>query len=196
MKTTLNTAELKKLGACEDGFNTFFAAHGDRDVKLSDAFGSNGWNDAWWYLTEAWESLSKRQQDEINLLGCDWAESCLHRFEGEYPNDERPRLAIEAKRKFIAGEIDEEQLGEARSAVWSAARSAASAAESAASAAESAAASAARSAAWSAASAAASAARSAAWSAARSAASAAESAALEEMKADLLALFEKWESEQ
>ena len=80
------------------------------------------------------------------------ARLCLKNFEDVYPNDHRPRLAIEAAEAY--------QLNPSKAA-RSAARSAAWSAESAASAARSAA----------------SAARSAAWSAARSAASAAWSAA-------------------
>ena len=77
------------------------------------------------------------------------AELCLKEFEKQYPDDKRPREAIEAARAVLANDTKA-----ARSAAWSAARSAESAA---------------RSAAWSA--------ESAAWSAARSAArSAAESA--------------------
>ena len=88
------------------------------------------------------------------------AELCLREFEKLYPDDKRPRKAIDAARAVLAHDTAEN-----RSAAWSAARSAAeSAAESAARSAESAARSAE------------SAARSAAWSAAESAESAAWSA--------------------
>jgi hypothetical protein len=108
------------------------------------------------------------------------AELVLDNYEKEYPDDKRPRKAIEAAKKVLFKDTKKN-----RDAAWSAARSAArsaesaawsaaeSAAESAARSAESAAESAARSAesaAWSAAWSAESAARSAAWSAARSAA--------------------------
>ncbi len=94
------------------------------------------------------------------------AELCLKEFEKLYPDDKRPREAIEAARAVLAHDTAKN-----RSDAWSAARSAESDAWSAARSAESAAWSA-----WSARSAW-SAAESAAWSAARSAArSAAESA--------------------
>ena len=118
------------------------------------------------------------EDNVLHELSCQFAESSLSNFESVYPNDNRPRLAIEAKEKFIKGEITEEELSAADSAASSAAESAArSAAWSAESAAYSAAYSAARSAAWSAYSAAWSAAYSAASSAAESAESAAYSAA-------------------
>jgi len=172
MKTTLNAEELKKLRACKGSFDVFYAAHGEKDVKLSKALDSNGWNDAWWYLSKAWEYLTKSQQDDIQHLGCDWADSCLHYFEKKFPDDKRPRLAIEAKRNFISGNISEKELAVARSAACAAAKSVEST--------------------WSVA-------RSAAWAAAESVESArsvAESAAIEEMQSDLRALFVKWESEQ
>ena len=101
----------------------------------------------------------------LHLLACEFAEAVLPAFESAYPDDTRPRDAITAKRRWVAGRLTDEELAAARSAAVSAARSAArSAAESAAvSAARSAVESAAPSAAWSAA-------RSAAWSTAPSAA--------------------------
>lgn len=93
----------------------------------------------------------------LHELACDFAERVLVNFEKEFPEDKRPRLAIEAKRKFIKGEISNDDLTAARSAAWSAAGSAAWSAgsaawsaRSAASSARSAASPAACSAAWSA----------------------------------------------
>ena len=114
-----------------------------------------------------------KADDILHEFACQCADNTIHYFEEKFPDDKRPRLAIEARRKFKNGEISAEELTAARSAAWSAARSAAdSAVRSAArSAAESATDSAAWSAAWSAArSAAESAARSTVRSAARSAA--------------------------
>jgi len=125
---------------------------------------------------EAWQKmrlvrcLHWRQVDSV-ALAIYAAELALENFEKVFPNDLRPRQAIEAAKTWLAEPTEKNQ-----SAAWSAAESARSAARSARSAAGSAAASA-RSAAESAAASARSAARSAR-SAARSAAeSAAESAA-------------------
>ena len=171
MKTTLNSIELKELNACSSGYIIFKKAHGCSTVNLSQALESNGWDDIWWFISSAYGKFTIEQKKQIDLLGCGWAMNCLSNFEDKYPEDKRPREAIEAKIEFLKGEITEEEL----SAAWSAAESAArSAAESAA-----------WSAAWSAA-------RSATWSAARSATwSAAESA----MEKELLELFLKWESD-
>jgi hypothetical protein len=105
------------------------------------------------------------EDDILHKFSVKAAYYSLKNFEDIYPNDNRPRLAIEAKEKFIKGEISEEELLAARSAAWSAAWSAARSAESAVEAAAYSAWSSARSA------------RSAAESAVESAASAVESAA-------------------
>ena len=115
---------------------------------------------------EVWETMRVikayrwTKKDSVSLAVFA-ARLCLDNFERAYPNDKRPREAIEAAERFIkypTRSNKEAAESAARSAAWSAARSAAwSAARSAAWSAESAA--------WSAAWSAESAARSAAWSA-------------------------------
>jgi len=109
-------------------------------------------------VVKAWK-WEKKDSIALTIFS---AKLCLSNFETEYPEDKRPRLAIEAAKKYLDNPTEEN-----RSAV----QSAESAAESAESAARSAASarSAARSAAWS-----------AAWSA-RSARSAARSAAVKKI---------------
>ena len=92
----------------------------------------------------------------FRLFAADCAEYALHLFEREYPDDKRPREAIEAARRFALGEIDDAARDAAWDAAWAAARAAARDAARAA----------ARAAAWDAA-------RDAAWDAARAAARAA-----------------------
>ena len=94
----------------------------------------------------------------LHELACQFAEYSLHIFEKKYPDDKRPRLAIEAKRAWIKGEISDEELSIARDAAGDAAWAARAAAR------------AARAAAGYAAWAARDAARDAAWDAARAAA--------------------------
>ena len=114
----------------------------------------------------------KWQKKDSVALSIYASELVIENFEKMYPNDERPRKAIEAAKKYLKNPTDKNEYAEsaawsAASAVWSAERSAAWSAASAAWSAASAA-----SAAWSSAS--------AAWSAesaARSAASAVWSAA-------------------
>ena len=110
-------------------------------------------------------------EKEMHKLACKCALRCINNYEKTYPNDDRPRKAIEAKLLWIDGKITDEELSAAWSASWSAASSAASSAAWSAESAAWSAAWSAESAAWSAESAA----RSAAWSAGL----AAESAELE-----------------
>ena len=109
---------------------------------------------------EAWNERTAR------LFAADCAEQVLHLFEREHSDDKRPRLAIEAARRFANGEIDRVDLAAAWAAAWAAASDAAWAAARAAWAAWDAA----GAAAWDAASDAAWAAARAAWDAASDAA--------------------------
>ncbi len=71
--------------------------------------------------------LSER---DLRLFAADCAEHVLHLFEAKYPNDDRPRKAIDAARAFARGEISSTELTAARTAAaWAAAGTAARAAE-------------------------------------------------------------------
>ena len=52
------------------------------------------------------------------LLAADCAEHVLHFYEDKYPDDLRPRNAIDTARKFLAGEIDWQSLEKARKSAW------------------------------------------------------------------------------
>ena len=148
MKITLRL--LKKDGACAEGLRWFRKAFpkGSNILEVFDKLLVDdhfGWGN--WYLSKR---FTKAQAVLYAIFA---AKLSLDNFETFYPDDDRPRKAIEAAEKYINKPTDENMS--AASAAWSAASAAASAAESAA--------------AWSAAS--------AAWSAASAAESAAESAA-------------------
>ena len=107
------------------------------------------------------------------LFACWCAAQVLPIFEKDYPDDKRPRNAIEVAKKFANGKATKDELAAASAAARDAARAAArdAARDAARAAARAAARDAARAAAWAAARAAASAAaRDAAWDAARDAA--------------------------
>ena len=73
MKTTLNAEELKELNACEDGFDKFCTAHGNKTVTLSQALESNGWHDVWWFISEAYSKFSDDQKHDLRIFGCEKA---------------------------------------------------------------------------------------------------------------------------
>ena len=56
----------------------------------------------------------------LRLFACDVAQSVLHIFEEKYPDDLRPRQAIEVARRFANGDATQEELYAARSAAWAA----------------------------------------------------------------------------
>ena len=173
--TTLN--ELKKHSPCTDGYRKLLKHigmdyHVDQPIDLLTILQSNGFDDAVWSLRAA---MPVADRDRIaRLFACDCAESVLHLFEAKYPDDHRPRRAIETARLYAVGKATEDELKASASA----------SAYAAASAYAYAAASAYASAAWSAyAAASAYASASAAWSAYASAAwSASASAADDERK--------------
>jgi len=86
--------------------------------------------------------LTTWNEKTARLFACDCAERVLPIYEKEYPDDKRPREAIEAARRYAKGKATKKELA----AAWSAARDAARAAWAAAAA--GAAWSAARDAAW------------------------------------------------
>ena len=194
MKITLNAEELRNLRACKKGYEAFFEAHGENTVTLSQAFESNGWDDIWWYIAKISNLLSEEQDRDLRLLACDYAADVLHYFEDKYPDYKRPREAIEASRKFANGEIGDDAVRAAASAVRAAASVAspvsASRAAYAAAAAAAASASAAASAAAAAAAASAAAAAAADWAAPDAAAAAKKQWQEQKLKE----LFIKWGS--
>jgi hypothetical protein len=69
--------------------------------------------------------LDKQDHKSLVLWATDCAEHVLPYFEEQYPNDPRPRKAVEAGRAWVRDEIT---MSEARTAAHAAARSAARAA--------------------------------------------------------------------
>jgi hypothetical protein len=186
MQTTLN--RIKYHSPCEDGWKKLLnylnkTQSDDEPLELRTILESNGIQDTIWAL-RAVEGMDK----EIRLFAADCAELVLPIYEKRYPDDNRPRLAIQAARGYANGLITIEELAAARdagaaarAAAWdagaaarAAARDAWAAAGAAARAASAAAGAAARAAAWD------------AWAAAGAAASAASAAAGDEIKQLLL----------
>ena len=58
---------------------------------------------------------------DLRLFAADCAEHVLHLFERDYPNDDRPRKAIQAARDFAEGRISDAAREAAGAAAWEAA---------------------------------------------------------------------------
>ena len=122
MKTTITAKQIRKFNPCEDGFETYLKAHGEKEVKLSEALESNGWNDFWWLLDRIYEELSESQKQDLTKLACDYALINIEKIK-PYCSDEDYQLI----NKWLTTQ-DEELRESAESAARSAAMSAWSAA--------------------------------------------------------------------
>ena len=167
LTTTLN--RLRSADACVSRYAHLLRALGpsfdhDAPINLLTILEHNGTEDCLWALCATAENC-----DQVaRLMAADFAEAVLPVFESQYPNDSRPRAAIEAARKFATGEITAAARDAARDGSWAAARDASEAAAWAA----------AKAASWAATRAAArAAARNGSWAASRAAAMAAAKAA-------------------
>ena len=115
MNTTLN--EIRKKHPCTSGWNMLLKSldktqADDELVSFKYILESNGINDAVWCLRVL-------DYKKVCLFCADVAELVLPIFENRYPDDKRPREAIEGIRKFHANEIkldDLELLREAAAA--------------------------------------------------------------------------------
>ena len=119
MQTTLN--KIKEHSPCEDGWKKLLNYLGktqadDEPLELRTILESNEINDAIW----AFRTVDGKEK-EIRLFAADCAELVLPIYEKQYPDDNRPRLAIQAARDYANGLITHEELGTARAAARGAA---------------------------------------------------------------------------
>jgi hypothetical protein len=125
MEVTLGL--LKRLKACGDGIE-FYKKVGQPDniqdcVKL--AIENNNYRYANWFITRILKKL------ELVKYAVFAAEQVLYLYENKYPDDDRPRKAIEAAKKYI-NDPSSENASSAASTSASAAASSASASSAAA----------------------------------------------------------------
>ena len=126
MQTTLN--KIKEHSPCEDGWKKLLnhlnkTQSDDEALELRTILESNGLHDTIWAFCAVYG-----YDKEIRLFASDCAELVLPIYEKEYPNDNRPRLAIQAARDYANGFITMEELTaagdaarDARAAAWGAA---------------------------------------------------------------------------
>ena len=124
LTTTLNL--LKQAGAYSSRYAHLVKALGgtkfdhDKPINLLTILEINGTEDCLWALCATVENCDV----VAHLMAADFAEAVVNVYEGKYPDDNRPRLAIEATRQFALGNIG--------AAAWAAAVAAAVAAAEAA----------------------------------------------------------------
>lgn len=116
MKTTLN--KLKAAGACTERYKVLLTALGktesdDEELTILKIIETNGIQDAIWALRTV-----EGKDKELRLFAADCAEMVLPIYEKQFPNDDRPRKAIQAARDYANGLITDA----ASAAAWAAAR--------------------------------------------------------------------------
>lgn len=104
--TTLN--KIKEYNPCPDGWGKLLKHLGkskadDKRLYFKTILKSNGIQDAVW-------ALRTLTFEDRCLFQADVAESVLHIFEKKYPDDKRPRKAIEAVRNYKAKGISLDEL--------------------------------------------------------------------------------------
>jgi len=127
----ISVESLKKMGACEEGIEEFKKLFGDKEVDAIQAllkFAKLEPRYSIWWLTE---TFSKEHNVKLAIYS---AELVLHIFEDKYPDDDRPRKAIEAAKEYLKNPTeDNRNASYAAAAASSAAAYASSASSSSAS---------------------------------------------------------------
>jgi len=124
MTLTTTFKLLKAEKACESGYKklrkNLKGIEINEPINLLTILESNGFDDALWALR-----ATEQNCDRIaRLMAVDFAESVLHIWTAQYPNDNRPALAIQAARNFANGLITRQNLvaaARAARAAWDAA---------------------------------------------------------------------------
>jgi len=113
---------LKKENVCEDGMKTLKASlpKGHRVnalISLDHILANCGIYHAIWALRATTVNCDR----QARFMTIDFGESTLHIFEELYPEEERPRLALVAAKKFLQGKITAEEMYSAAAAAADAA---------------------------------------------------------------------------
>ena len=121
MTTTITLKQIRKHSPCQDGWEKLLETLGktkadDAPVKFSEILESNGSGDAIWCL----RALPEEHSGKIRYLAADFAERVLHIFEEKYPDDKRPREAIQGARDYVGGKITLDELKVFRRATYAA----------------------------------------------------------------------------
>lgn len=116
--TTLN--KIKQHNPCSDGWDKLLkflnkTEADDEPLNLLTILESNGAHDC------VWAFRTTEDCPVYRLIAADFAGSVLHIFEEKYPDDNRPRLAIQSARDYANVLISEEKLDAAWAAAWDAA---------------------------------------------------------------------------
>ena len=137
MKLLTTLAIIRAARPCAEGYAKLLRHLGpdwpeDRQIDFETILKSNGLDDALWGLRCVLPEQDAARNRAAREFACDCAEAVLPIFERVWPEDKRPRHAIDVARRFANGSASASELAAARDAAWDAARDAAWAAAGAA----------------------------------------------------------------
>lgn len=125
---------IRKIQMCERGYHLTDELHiinwiDADDVYIYEAEGKGKHiiekNKSYYARARLIRLVGHLDARKLRLFAADCAEHVLHIYEAKYPDDDRPRKAIQAARDYARGRIDAKALSTAYSAANSAALSAA-----------------------------------------------------------------------
>lgn len=119
MMLTTTKRLLREHGACKDRYRVLLEHigqryHDDQPITLLTVLASNGFFDTLWCLRAVPPEQEAERDRLAREVACDFAEHVLPIYEAAYPNDKRPRQAIETARKYLQGLATEAELANAR----------------------------------------------------------------------------------
>ena len=102
MELTTTLRKIEAHGPCQDGWNILCRYLGenfdhDEEINLLTILESNGVQDCIW----AFRATHQDSKPTAVKIAIECARRVLHIFEDEYPNDKRPRKAIESTESWV-----------------------------------------------------------------------------------------------
>jgi len=91
---TLSKIEAIRPKACEDRLDNYKKYYAKKEFTPAQFLGLKNITQA----DKMWVAFRLMPQENVRFAAADIAESVLHIYESKYPNDNRPRKAIEAAR--------------------------------------------------------------------------------------------------
>jgi hypothetical protein len=112
----INRSIISALKPCKDRFDNYVKFYGDREFTPRQFMGLKNITHA----DKLWVAFRVLPKEACIKAAVDVAESVLHIYEAKYPNDKRPREAVEAARLYADGKIAREELRTKRDTAYAA----------------------------------------------------------------------------
>jgi len=97
-KLRITNEYIKSLSPCTNRFNNYIQHYENTDFSIAEFLKLDNIT----YSDKLWVWKKFATINEAAMFGLYCADSVLHIFQNRYPNDDRPRLALEAVREYLA----------------------------------------------------------------------------------------------